>query len=184
MHAQMRIIALHAKWAFLSRASASLSKAAPMKPTTISHLGTSALTAPQICIFISKITSAFVRADTNKSMSAIMCLDASPERQLPRASPAAPSSNLSSWIGHASASADISSLMEDAKRYAETGGSLTLPAMTATLWMGTAVLQAALLKINTTVSMGLPQRLQNARTQENCSSSNSKVSVNQTPPTE
>ncbi len=180
----MWIIALHAKWALLSRASAPLSKAAPMKLTTIWQIGTSALPALQICITNSKIRPVSVRADTNKSMSATMCLDASPERQLPRASPATQSSNLRSWMRLASAWADISSLMEDAKRYAAMGGSLALPAMTATLWKGMVVLRTALLRIDTTALTALPQRLRYARTMENLSSLSSKVSVNRTPPTE
>ena len=74
--------------------------------------------------------------------------------------------------------------MVNAKRSAAMGGSLTFLAMTATLSKGTAVLRTALLKIDTTVSMGLPQRLQYARTKEKFSSLNSKTSVNRTLPTE
>ena len=74
--------------------------------------------------------------------------------------------------------------MEDAKRYAAMGRSLTSPAMTATLSKGTAVHRTALLKIDTTALTALPQRLQYARTMENPSNLISKVSVNRTLPTE
>ncbi len=62
-----------------------------------------------------------------------MCLDVSPERQVPRASHVTPSSNLLLLMRPASASTDTNSLMEDAKRFVAMGGSLALPAMTAIL---------------------------------------------------
>jgi hypothetical protein len=82
-------------------------------------------------------------------MSATMCLDASPAKLTPRAYIATMPSNLPSSIRPASASTDINSLIEDAKRYAETGGSLNFLAMTVTKKVETAVPRLAKSKTNT-----------------------------------
>jgi hypothetical protein len=85
-------------------------------------------------------------------MSAITSSGALPERPIPRVLDVTLSSNLSSSMRPASASADISSLMELANRFVVTGEFLTMPATTATIRVETAAPRSAKSRIDTNAS--------------------------------
>ena len=153
----MDIIALHVKWALSLMADASLSKAVSMKLTTILQIDMSAITVLQIYVINSKIMPVSASPVTNKSTYAITLSGASPERLTPRASSATLSSNSTSLMRSASASTDISLLMEDVKRYVETGKCSTFLATTATIKVATVVPRSAKSKTNTNALTGMPQ---------------------------
>ena len=86
-----------------------------------------------------------------------MFLDASPERLTPHVSHVTLSSNLLCLMRSASASTDTSSLMENVKKYVETGKYSTMLVTTATKRVETAVPRSAKSKTNMNATTARPQ---------------------------